>query len=55
MQVFSLFWTQNGYTPLHVAAANGHIDVCSILLDCGVDVNAQDTVIIIYIIKNTLL
>jgi ankyrin repeat protein len=29
-------------TPLHVAAAYGHVDVCSALLGAGADVNAAD-------------
>lgn len=29
-----------GYTALHYAARNGHLDVCRILLENGADVNA---------------
>ena len=25
--------TEEGYTPLHVAAKEGHVDICEILLD----------------------
>ncbi|XP_051167156.1 inversin isoform X3 [Leptopilina boulardi] len=31
--------TQDGKTPLHVAALHGHLDVCKVLLDNGVKIN----------------
>ncbi|XP_048269728.1 ankycorbin isoform X8 [Bombus terrestris] len=32
--------TQDGKTPLHVAALHGHLDVCKVLLDNGARINA---------------
>lgn len=32
-----------GYTPLHYAARNGHLDACEILLNAGANVNATTT------------
>lgn len=29
-----------GYTALHYAARNGHVDVCKLLLQMGADINA---------------
>lgn len=29
-----------GYTPLHYAARNGHLDACEILLNAGANLNA---------------
>ena len=31
-----------GSTPLHVAAQNGHADVCALLLECGADISLQN-------------
>lgn len=33
----------SGYTPLHYAAREGHLDVCELLLSLGADVNATTT------------
>jgi ankyrin repeat protein len=33
----------NGFTPLHVACDNGHIDIVNILLKCNSNVNLCDT------------
>jgi ankyrin repeat protein len=31
----------NGYTPLMIAAKNGHIDIVDLMINTGVDVNTQ--------------
>lgn len=31
----------SGYTALHYAARNGHVDICSILIENGASINAQ--------------
>ncbi len=33
----------SGYTALHVAAAEGSAEMCSLLIDGGADVNAEAT------------
>jgi len=37
-------WTQDGETPLHLAAGSGHPDVSRMLLDAGADIQAKDNV-----------
>ena len=36
---------QDGLTALHYAADNGKTDIANLLIDCGVYINVQDTVI----------
>lgn len=31
---------KSGYTALHYAARNGHVNVCTLLLEYGADINA---------------
>jgi ankyrin repeat protein len=33
---------EGGWTPLHIAAAEGRTEICGLLLDRGADVNAED-------------
>jgi len=39
-----LWLLQSGYTALHRAASQGHVEVITALLEGGCDVNAQDEV-----------
>lgn len=32
----------NGWLPLHVAAVQGHVKVCAILLEAGADIDGLD-------------
>ena len=38
------FHAQNGYTPLHVAAANGQVGTVRLLFDSGADKDAKSKV-----------
>jgi ankyrin repeat protein len=33
--------TKNGHTPLHIAAALGHVEALEALLDAGADIDAR--------------
>ena len=39
-----MFYLQNGRTPLHMAAAAGHLNVVQYLVSSGADVNLRDRV-----------
>ena len=39
-----LFSVQDGFTPLYIAAQNGHAEVAAVLLDMRADVNAPNKV-----------
>lgn len=42
--LFPVLLFQNGFTPLHISAARGLVDICCELLDLGADIEAQDDV-----------
>ena len=44
--------TQNKKTPLHMAASNGKVEVCLILLKSGADVEAIDSVSVVQEVFN---
>jgi ankyrin repeat protein len=35
-------WRENGLTPLHLAASEGHLDICQMLLERNADVRVHD-------------
>jgi ankyrin repeat protein len=37
-----IFWRENHLTPLHLAASEGHLDICQILLEQNADVRVHD-------------
>ena len=39
--VLLLFSSQNGLTPLHIAAHYGHVDIAELLLNRGADTDAR--------------
>jgi ankyrin repeat protein len=41
---FARATSEEGWCPLHYAAANGHVDMITFLLDANADISAQDTV-----------
>ena len=41
--------TEEGYTPLHVAAKEGHVEICEILLDSDASVDVKSKVSIIFV------
>ena len=41
---FHTFWFQKGFTPLRIAAQNGHVDTVKLLVESGADLNAQTEV-----------
>ena len=38
---------QDEYTPLHLAAKEGHTDIASLLISSGADINSKDNVSIL--------
>ena len=42
--VYTVFFLQSGYTPLHVASESGQTDVVSLLLDHGSNIHAESVV-----------
>ena len=45
---------QDGNTPLHIAAAYGHIQIASLLIGNGADINSKDVVSILLYIYVTI-
>lgn len=45
---------KRGRTALHLAAANGHLDMVALLLGQGADINACDKVCSLIIIKGPM-
>lgn len=35
---------KDGWTPLHYAARNGHIEICTLLINKGADIETQNNV-----------
>ena len=35
---------QDGASPLHIASQEGHVDVCTLLIERGANLNSQDKV-----------
>ena len=35
---------QDGASPLHIASQKGHVDVCTLLIERGANLNSQDKV-----------
>lgn len=42
---YILFVAQGGYTALHKAAGNGHLDVLELLINEGCDIDTQDDMV----------
>ena len=36
------FESDDGWTPLHMAAKSGHVEIIAVLVEAGADVNALD-------------
>ena len=39
-----LLYTQNGWTPLMIAASEGHVDIVRMLFEAKTQINTQDEV-----------
>ena len=35
---------QDGFSPLHIASQEGHVDVCTLLIERGANLNSQTKV-----------
>ena len=35
---------QDGFSPLHIASQKGHVDVCTLLIERGANLNSQTKV-----------
>ena len=40
--VYTVFFLQSGYTPLHMASGSGQTDVVSLLLDHGANIHSTE-------------
>ena len=46
---------QDGHTPLHKAAENGHTEIASLLIDNGADIDSKTNVSILVYICNYMI
>ena len=49
--IFLIFLLQNEWTPLYIAAQNGHTDVVAKLLESGADLGVKDKVLRFFLTK----
>jgi len=50
VMMLTMFCVQSGFTPLHIAAHYGSLDVATLLLDNGADIDFSARVCIAYCI-----
>ena len=53
MIIFTLTYSQDGLTPLHLASEKGHVGVVELLIEAGADAEIENKVLFIQMAYNS--